>query len=407
MGRPLPPIPSRTDTTTGPGTSDTSGETSTSATDGETAPTGEPTTAGPETSDTQAFPCTLDSECPEPIEICVEGVCVDDPEICDYGQVKEVPFIPPNLVFVIDKSTSMFAPENYWDEDGDDLDDDGFQDDDPMQMATPKVSRWSSARKSVDIVGNSPHVGAMLFPSVDAQPNPGPGGCILNQMPEVPVAPGNTEVILATIPGDDAMGLGGGSPATQALEATYAYLQEFTANNVAVLVTDGVPNCAADAPPDEVDLYDESLIPTIEYGRELGIPTVVVGIDISSTPDPQGIVAHDVLNAAAEAGSPFISDHPSEKYFSPRRLDELISLFELPDIVIDCTIELPDWSGDSDVWIRIDGQTFEQLEGDSCGDASGIVVGDGDPLTIDLCGNACALFDELGELEVFLRCEAP
>jgi len=366
---------------------------------------GTSTTAGPETSDTQAIPCTLDSDCPEPIEICVDNACVDDPEICGYGQITKIPFSPPNVVFVIDKSTSMFAPENHWDEDGDDLDDDGFQDDDPMQMATPKVSRWSSARRSVDILDDSPRVGAMLFPNVNAPPSPGPDGCIVIQNLDVPLAVDNTQLILETIPGNEAMGLGGLSPATQALVATYAHLQSFSQINVVVLITDGVPDCAPDAPPGEVELYDDSFIPAIEQAHAMDIATVIVGVDISSAPDPQGIVAHEVLNAAAQAGG-LPSTHPSEKYYSPRRLDDLAWLFETEEGGLVCTFELWD-APPGDIRVRVGEQDFSQLDSDTCGDASGIAIKEGDPFTFELCGDACTLYEELGDLEFFYLCDAP
>ncbi len=398
------------DATTDSGTSD-SGEVSTTDTPTTDPATTDDTTAGPGTSDTdEPDPCTVDSDCPETTQICSEGMCIEDPEICWSGTIANIPYTPPNFLLVLDKSTSMFDPQSYWDHDGDDLDDDGFQDDDPMQMATPKVSRWYTARDLVTHLQGATleaNYGATLFPSLDAPVDPGPAGCVVEETPEVPTAEDNLPNILDNLPPADAMGLGGGSPATQALQTAYGHLQPLTGTPIAILLTDGVPDCAATASPDEVHLYDEAFIPTIEQSP---VTTMIMGIEISSEPDEQGIVAHDVLHEAALAGgSP--SPDPDRGYYDARDLDGFADLFFSTGFtIVECTFELEDPPPEgSTLEVLIADQWFYELSPDAdCALESGIIVDTmAVPFTVELCGDACELFKDSNSADFIARCELP
>lgn len=315
-------------------------------------------------------------------------------------------------MMVLDKSTSMFAPENYWDDDGDDADDDGFVDQDPMQMATPKVARWHTVRELVTAVDNSQELllGATVFPSLDAEPSDGPEGCITNLSPEFPAAPENAEHILAGLPAADATGFGGGSPATQALQTAYTYLLQQSGPNypIVVLVTDGVPNCESDTPPDQVDMYDPTMISTIaQPWASHQLPTYVVGIDISHEHDEHGVVAHDVLNEAALAGG-VPSQNPSQRYLRPHEFIDAIEPIAEPSFT--CVIELQDLQDYDSLQIVVAGQWwFDELDPQAdCQQESGFIVDpQSDPFTLTLCGEACTLTDEHEALDIIFRCEQP
>lgn len=406
------PTPATTDTATETATdatslqtdSDTSGE-PTTATD--TNATTEPATAGPTTSE-DFDDCGSSSDC-ELYQECIDGQCVDRPDICDSGVVSQVPYYPPHVMYVIDKSTSMFAPEHHWDHDGDDLDDDGFVDDDPMAMATPKVSHWYSVHEVIALIDSAGQAstGAVLFPAAEAPVEPGPDGCILNESPEVSIAADNIDTIFAAIPPQNASDLGGGSPATQALELAYQHFDPPAAwvPKVAILLTDGVPDCSQVLPPDQYDQYDDNMLPSIEQALDDDIYTAVIGIDISSEPDAQGVVARDVLNEAAIAGG-FYTNNGDEVFINARDKSKISGLFEGPDVTVDCLLELPDFPTDSTVEVYVGGQMYPQLDDQAdCKTSDGFKVFEGsDPFSVDLCGEACLQFQELNTAEFLLVC---
>ncbi|WP_434420520.1 hypothetical protein [Nannocystis pusilla] len=153
-----------------------------------------------------------------------------DPNDCGEAVV-DIPVVTPNVMLVLDKSGSMVTPDKgYWDHDGDDANDDGIQDADPMMMAaaTPKITRWKSLYSVVDFITgtfeNSMNLGAVLFPSKMAASAYNATACPVNMTPEVEIAPMNGQAILNAIPGADEtdMTIKGGTPATKGVKAALA-----------------------------------------------------------------------------------------------------------------------------------------------------------------------------------------
>ncbi len=402
--------PSGITTTLGTTTTETSGE----STDPETT---NDTTEGPTTGDpgSGTDACMSDEDCPIEGEFCMNGFCEYDPNYCGEAEVMEVPYTPPNIILVLDKSGSMVNPENNWDDDGDDADDDGFQDDMPMMMATPKVTRWRTLHEVVTLIGSEfddkINLGANLFPSTDAQPVLGQAACLVNTDPEVPVAPMNANAVLAGIPPAGAADLAGGTPAEKGLTAAYNHLKALGGGNdpVSILITDGAANCSTSAPDDMALLdYDENLVPTVAAAFNTdGIPTYVVGIDISSEPDAQGIITVDVLNDVANAGGVPKPNDPNEQFYNATNKEELtLALQEIVGQTIDCTIELEGGIPDNtEPSIEVDGVPYPQLDGPTCGMDDGWILNeDVEPPTIELCGAACIGFQNSGNLDLTFAC---
>ncbi|MGB1015618.1 MAG: hypothetical protein ACPG4T_15890, partial [Nannocystaceae bacterium] len=177
---------------------------------------------------------------------------------------------------------------------------------------------------------------------------------------------------------------------------------------VAILVTDGAANCSTSAENDMALLdYDDNLVPTVAAAFNTdAIPTYVVGIDISSEPDNQGIITFDVLNDLANAGG-VPKDDPMEKFYNATNKDELALALELiVGQTIDCTIELPDGIPDNtEPSIEVGGMAYPELDGPECGMDDGWILDEGaDPVTIELCGAACGAFQESGELDLSFTC---
>ncbi|MGB1015617.1 MAG: vWA domain-containing protein [Nannocystaceae bacterium] len=368
-----------------------------------------PTTETETDSDSEG-PCMIDEDCGEGFRCQEDGTCILS---CGETVVEDVPFVPPNVILVLDKSGSMVNPDLFWDDDNDDADDDGFQDDNPGMMATPKVSRWRSLHEVVALIGNGfddkISLGATLFPSVDAQAVLGPAACLVNPMPEVAVSSTNAANVLAGIPTAGDQSLEGGTPAEKGVATSYAHLKSLGApgDQIAILVTDGAANCSTSAPNDMALLaYDENLVPTVAAAfSDDAIDTYVVGIDISSEPDNQGIVTADVLNDVAEAGG--VPREGLEKFYNATNKAELTQALEdILDEVLDCTLTFPDGFPE-DTEPTIEG--FPKLPDDAdCDMETGWKLDEsGDFPIIDLCGALCTSFQETGTVELAFICIPP
>ena len=89
-----------------------------------------------------------------------------------------IPLVPIDIVFVLDKSHSMeLEPVGLRDHDADDLDLDGISDFDPEQNmpATPEVSRWEDLHRVVE--GTLVTFDASLHADLDVQYRCDPDSC--------------------------------------------------------------------------------------------------------------------------------------------------------------------------------------------------------------------------------------
>ncbi len=387
-----------------PSTSSTSastGETSSSESVGTSSSTGvDVTTAGPDTADddsetTASHQCTDDSQCAFN-QSCIDGVCVGENICCMYDEI-----LPRGVevMLVLDKSGSMVDPNNHWDHDGDDADDDGFVDDDPMQAATAKRSRWSSLHRAVTdfVTRYDSHfkLGATLLPSAEAVAVLGPDACLVSEAPEVPVDVMQAEVLLETIPEGNADDLKGGTPTTAALGVAYAHVDSSDA--VVVLVTDGSPVCRQDAESDiELIDYDGASVGTVaDAWNQLGVPTYVVGVDIRDEWSGD-LNPHVQLGALAEVGG-VPNPEGDEAYYRASTEAELVDILgETVGRELACTIHGFTTIPNIEITILIDATPIDPLDPAECDIQSGWSHVDD---SLRFCGDACTDFINAGYAE--------
>ena len=379
-----------------------------------------------------ATPCGSDEDCadaPEGPHCCGpdkagscfngEGFCWTDPDICGEYDAQTPVLVPPNVMLVLDKSGSMFNQDNFWDHDLDDMDDDGFNDLDPMMAATPKQSRWKSLHgvvtQIVSTFNDSMHLGAQLFPSKDGVAVLGPQACVVNDQPEAAVAPNNAMTILNVIPPAGDLSGAGGTPAEKGITSAVNHLNgiELAENqeNYVILITDGAANCSVSAMDDAALLdYDENLVPTIAAAAaqpgETSIKTYVVGVDIKDEVDANNINPFQVLNDAALAGG-VPKDDPVEKFYNATNQIELQEALDgIIGQVLDCTIPIEGGvPPNTKPVLEIDGMTYEDpIDIADCGSMDGWAFVDDSMMEIELCGALCSAYQVLGTINMTFKC---
>ncbi len=400
-------------TPTGPGSDDDSGgivtiTTSASETTGETT-TGSTTddSAGSTTDDSTGDPdCESDDDCAEGF-LCSEGGDCEFDDSCGEATAK-IPIVTPNVVLVLDKSGSMVA--NSWD-----------GDDDPD---TPEVSRWFSLFSVVDlIVGNfdaSMNLGMALYPSKKAQSVYNLNACLVEAVPDVPVAPQNGANVLMSMPPADALSptIAGGTPARAGVIAAYEHLLGIDNDlpKFVVLVTDGAANCSLEAEDDasRFEIYDDALTQTIAEAYSDGITTFVVGIDIDDITsnskqdgNPDATNTFERLNELAVAGG-MPQEGAAAFYDSQNQIELQAALTAISEQVLSCDIVLdPEPDYPNYVEIFVDGTSYGNQQVSDCDSEDGWMYIDPEMTTIRLCGEACTAFQMSGSLDAEYDCPAP
>jgi hypothetical protein len=283
------------------------------------------------------------------------GETTDDSDTSpNCGEVSIVPtYVPPNVVLVVDASGSMVL--NSWDHD--------------LNGGTPDVTRWNSLHGVVTSVmgefGSSMNAGIQRFPSEDACPDAtqqssncyNADSCITNNAPEVSIALDNGAAILAAIPGANAgvTEIVGGTPATHGINGAVSHLmsQPEELDRYILLITDGAANCTPGGQStfDLIELYDETLAPTVEAAyTDNAITTFVVGIDIVDQAVGAGVDGSPEANpfarlneVALAGGAPKNEGMDAEKFFNSTNQDELLSALGLIiEDITECIIDLND-----------------------------------------------------------------
>lgn len=270
------------------------------------------------------------------------------------GEVSIAPeYVPPNVVLVLDASGSMVL--NSWDHDLDDV--------------TPDVTRWNSLHGVVTTVmdqfGAAMNAGLQRFPSENACPDAtennsfcyNADGCITNTMPEVSVALDNGAAIIGGIPPANAGSLEvlGATPATHGVNSAVTHLltQPPELARYILLITDGAANCTPGGQSvfDLIELYDETLAPTVEAAyMDDNITTFVVGIDIIDAFVGAGVDGSPEANpfarlndVALAGGAPKNGGNDAEKFFNSTNQDELLmALGDIIQEITECIIDLND-----------------------------------------------------------------
>ncbi|MBP7292303.1 MAG: VWA domain-containing protein [Nannocystaceae bacterium] len=299
----------------------------------------------------------------------------------------------PQIVLVLDKSNSMVS--NTWDHDG--------------VAATAEITRWHSL---YDVVGDlvtdfddSPmEIGALMFPSVTLTSNDAATACLVPSEPDVAVAGGNADDILAAMPAADSTQIWGGTPTAAAIQVAADELRMLDPSmpRAIVLITDGAANCMQGVPDAQIfTRYDETLAPLVRSIYETdGIPTYVVGIDIvNQTVDVPVANPWQRLGEVALAGGvPAAGDEP---FYNTR--DELELYDALRSIAdgLQCSVALDDLPSDPDrVHLALGDAALAYSA--SCEGGTGWRYGEAG--SVELCGSTCDSFLAGGEMHAAFDC---
>jgi hypothetical protein len=315
----------------------------------------------------------------------------DGPIPCDIADADLVPVVP-EVMLVLDKSGSMI--QNSWDHDND-----------PMTAA---ITRWKSLHAVVTGVLNGYETqfdfGAQLFPSKLATNEYNQNACLVENPPEVFVAPTNATEILLEIPTANSVNIRGGTPAAAGMISAIDHLVAVGDGDpqAIVLITDGAANCRLDAQTNaqRFESYDVNLPPILSDAfNNLGIATYVIGIDISGnltavSPDgePDNIVPFDKLNELALAGGK-PKGGPEEFYQANNQIELDAALQAIIDDATSCTVLLDPAPAFPDLLqVVVDGMVIPMVD-DCANNAEGWVYTNpmGPYDSLELCGASCEL----------------
>lgn len=331
----------------------------------------------------------------------------DPPPTCEEITATLAP-ITPNIMLTLDKTGSMVAnPNGHWDHDND--------------PNTPTITRWNSLHQVVENVVNANdaaiNFGANLFPSKMAAPQYDISACPVNPEPEAPVAPMNGPTILGVLPPANDLTISGGTAGAAGVTAAFDHLRSLDPGvpRAVVYVTDGAANCKSDAVTDSerFEVYDPSLHTIVETAYMVdGIPTYVVGIDISDVTstdvqdgNPNGINPFQKLNELAEQGGKAKADL-NEKFYNAVNQLELQAALDL--VVYDaltCIIPLESEPPFPDsTTVEIMGVEIPVVRDCSVEDGWVYTNPLGPYDGIELCGAACDELKLAGEADVSYHC---
>jgi hypothetical protein len=216
-------------------------------------------------------------------------------------------------------------------------------------------SKWALAASAINGIvsetDQSTHWGLKLFADGGSS-----NSCNVNNTVAVPVGAGNAGAIGAAIAGRTSAngGVSNGSrtPTRAAEQMAVRYLTDLTEDNpkFILLVTDNLPNCmpgSADQAADD----SPGTIQAVADARQLGIPTMVIGIATAGQP------ADVVLSAMAVAGG-YALANSTPAYYPVTTAGELYGTLErLLPVQRDCVFSVPPPpSGPPDIGVRVNGK---------------------------------------------------
>jgi hypothetical protein len=386
---------------------DTDGDTTSDTTDVGTDTTGTADTTDSGTDTAGTSDGSNDAESGSESESSSTG---NEPIPCDIAEAALTPVIP-HVVLVLDKSGSMIT--NTWDHDAD--------------PQTPQVTRWKSLHAVVSQLVNDFddlfEFGAQLYPSKSATNEYSIAACLVETPPEVLIAPNNAVPILLEVPTANSTNVRGGTPASSGMSSAIDHLVDTDDGNpmAIILVTDGAANCRTDAADDfeRFESYDTNLATIVgDAYVDLGIPTYVVGIDISETttqitgvnnhpPDgePDGINTFSKLDEVAVAGGKPLGGM-SDFYATENELELQTALQAIVDDTISCTVLLdPIPSFPELVQVVIDAADVPQVM--DCANEDGWVYTNpnGPYDSIELCGSWCVASQDAMDVKAEYFCD--
>jgi hypothetical protein len=346
-----------------------------------------------------------------------------DPSICKEVSIN-LQQDPARVMLVLDKSGSMLTK---WDHDN--------------LESTLDQSRWVSLLSVVQSIttqfDDSIDFGAQIYPSADAKAVWSTEACLVEESPEVPLAPHNGSTIMATLRSFDAAMIKGGTPTTEGMKSAIAHLDHLkmnTGETSIVLITDGSANCdqSSEACADDgesqaclddmFEAYDENLEPSVaDAFSNHGYATYVVGIDIANEfidkPGNPKVNPYQALNDLAIAGGKPRAN-PYERFYNATNEDELQSaLHAIAAEIRTCVVALsappnmpPAPNQVEFVSFRLVGEEVPFLRGaTSCTGHHGWRWTDpsGPYESIEVCGSWCDILKMEAKIDGVYRCEPP
>jgi len=305
----------------------------------------------------------------------------------------------PLLVGLVAERSSHMA--TLWDHDAD--------------PDTAEVTRWQGIHEAVSTIIDArcsyDAFALWLYPSAEATNAYDESACLVPYWPDVNPDLGNGDHVLYTLPPANAgpPDLVGGSPAAATYDDAIEYLVElFPDLEKLVVLLAHLPAQCAEGSNDATELleaYDGTLLQSLEHAREeLGIYTVVVGVDIDEdvTPEavdriPDGVSPFEVFNDLAIAGG--MPRTGPQKFYGATDLIDLQSAVECQGgDMVGCVFEIDEGPEGSDPFLtelRLQDVLVPYIE--DCATEDGwTYTNPGGPYNIiELCGQSCT---DLGEL---------
>lgn len=307
------------------------------------------------------------------------------------------------LVFVVDRSASM---AKLWDHDAD--------------PNTAPIPRWVSVRHAVEQIAArfdlTTRAGLSLVPATAATNEYGPPACLVESPADVEPAPMNAAAVAAALPPADATPAGA-RPASTAIASAIAALDGLVdppaLRKQILLVTSGGGNChpaAKDNPTWLLEGYDDTIHGMVGVALEQDkIFTHVIGVALADAvspalvdSEPDGINPLTKLALLAEQGGTNKLWNVDGEAGLVAALDASVRSALRCEVTLDAPPSFPDL-----VQIDVAGKSY--LKQGSCGGANGFAYpGEykNDYGTLELCGEACARFQEVGVVKVQQFCQA-
>ena len=289
----------------------------------------------------------------------------DLPTVCE-DEVVEGRFLRPQIVFVLDQSSSMNIEWTF----GGEL-----------------MSRWGSLYETVQSVTTEfderADFGAELFPGLGS-------GCAADNPITVPVAEKNAKAVLAGIPqADDTTA--GSTPLGSGVKFALDHLASVVdlAPQVLILIADGgvTHSCPGPNAPSQV-------IANLEAAFADDIPTYVVAIDPDNSNPGQ-------LEEFAQAGG--VPKDEMEGFYRADDGDVLLeTIGGIVQEVIGCAVEIGKTPAHPElVEVTIDGKFYPRIQ--DCDAESGWMYGDTFESLV-LCNQACTDLEDSGIIDIALVC---
>jgi hypothetical protein len=338
-----------------------------------------------------------------------------EPMPCDIPEANLAPAIP-QVMLVLDKSGSMLIT---WDHD--------------ENPNTPTITRWRSLHTVVtNIIANfddQMDFGAILFPSAQATNTYGPQACVVANQPEVPVGM-DGQVILDTIPAANTNSIAGGTPGEDALDVAGMHLLTLdpTRPRVIFYISDGAANCGDAAMNNNqlFEVYDSKLPMTMaDLWTDEGIPTYVVGIDMSTmlTPigvdgGPDNVIPWCKMDELGEVGGKPKNEAPGmactegatdeqDFYSATNEIELQDALQQIAEDAVSCVVNLdPVPAFPELIEVEVMGMQIPMVN--DCDTENGwVYVNPNGPYdAIELCGTACEELKMAGIADVYYFCSA-